>query len=75
MTLVPDQQVVEVMEFETDNPVMQGEMTVTFTLTDADGGTEIVAAHEGVPAGVSPDDNEYGWQMSPGKLVALVEAG
>ena len=27
----------------------------------------------GVPPGVSPEDNELGWQMSMGKLAALVE--
>jgi uncharacterized protein YndB with AHSA1/START domain len=73
--LVPDQQVVQVIEFETDQPAMQGEMTVTFTLSDVDGGTEVDAVHEDVPAGVSPSDNEYGWRMSLGKLAELVEAG
>ena len=34
--LVPDARVVEVIEFETADPAMQGEMTVTTTLTDAD---------------------------------------
>jgi uncharacterized protein YndB with AHSA1/START domain len=72
--LVPDQQVVEVDEFETTDPSLQGEMTITFTLTDADGGTDLHAVHEGVPAGVSPADNEHGWRMSLGKLAALVEA-
>lgn len=73
--LVENEQVVEVVEFETTDPTMLGEMTMTFTLTDADGGTELVAVHEGVPPGVSPADNELGWRMSLGKLAALVEAG
>lgn len=70
--LVPNEQVVEVMEFETDDPAMRGEMTVTYTLTDADGGTELRAVHEGVPPGVSPGDNETGWRMSLDKLETLV---
>ncbi|KFE66447.1 SRPBCC family protein [Hyalangium minutum] len=73
--LVPDEQVIEVVEFETENPAMRGEMTITFTLTDADGGTELLAVHDGVPSGVPPSDNELGWQMSLAKLAALVEAG
>jgi uncharacterized protein YndB with AHSA1/START domain len=73
--LVPDAQVVEVVEFETDNPALSGEMTISFTLTDADGGTEILAVHEGVPSGVPPADNELGWRLSLAKLAALVEAG
>lgn len=72
--LVPDEMVVETMEFESSDPSMQGEMTVTFTLSDADGGTGLLAVHEGVPAGVSPADNEAGWTMSLDKLAKLVEA-
>jgi len=71
--LVPDEQVVEAMEFETDDPGMRGEMTVTFTLSDAGGGTEVIAVHSGLPAGLSAADNEIGWRMSLEKLARLVE--
>jgi uncharacterized protein YndB with AHSA1/START domain len=73
--LVANERVVEVLEFETDDPAMRGEMTIAFSLTDAYGGTELVAVHEGVPPGVPPADNDTGWQMSLAKLAALVEAG
>ena len=73
VALVPDEQVVETLEFESSDPSMQGEMTVTFTLRDAAGGTEIVAEHAGVPAGIPPADNELGWRLSLGKLARLVE--
>jgi uncharacterized protein YndB with AHSA1/START domain len=73
--LVPNEQVVEVMEFETDDEAMRGEMTVTFMLVDADGGTDILAVHDNVPPGVSPADNQTGWRMSLEKLARLVEAG
>jgi uncharacterized protein YndB with AHSA1/START domain len=73
--LVPNEQVVEVMEFETADAVMRGEMMVRFTLTDAGGGTDVLAVHDNVPPGVSPADNETGWQMSLDKLAAFVEAG
>jgi hypothetical protein len=33
--LVPDTEVVQTVEFETDDPAMQGEMTITYTLADA----------------------------------------
>jgi uncharacterized protein YndB with AHSA1/START domain len=71
--LLPDAEVVEVVEFETDDPAMQGEMTITYTLADADGGTEITGRHENLPPGVSPADNELGWRMSIDKLAQLVE--
>jgi uncharacterized protein YndB with AHSA1/START domain len=71
--LVPNQLVVEVMEFETSHPAMQGEMTVTFSLAAKDGGTELQATHENVPSGIAEADNEAGWRMSLDKLAALVE--
>ena len=73
LKLVPNEQIVEVDEFETDNPAMSGEMTITITLADADGGTDLLAVHDGLPSGVSPADNETGWRMSLGKLAALLE--
>jgi uncharacterized protein YndB with AHSA1/START domain len=73
--LVKDEQVVEVVEFETTDPALRGEMTITFSLVDTDGGTDVVAVHDGLPSGVPPADNETGWQMSLANLAALVEAG
>jgi uncharacterized protein YndB with AHSA1/START domain len=72
--LVPNEQVVEVDEFETTDPTMQGEMTITITLTDADGGTNVHGVHDGLPSGVSIVDNELGWRLALEKLAALVEA-
>ena len=72
--LVPNEQVVEVDEFETTDPAMSGPMTITITLADKDGGTELVAVHDGLPAGVSPADNELGWRLSLAKLATIVEA-
>src|SRR2546422_8016062 len=36
--LVPNEQVVEVVEFETTDPALRGEMTITYTRADADHG-------------------------------------
>ena len=75
VTLVPDERVIETVEFETTDPAMQGEMTITLTLADADGGTELLAIHDGLPPGLSLADNETGWRESLAKLPALVESG
>lgn len=73
-TLAPDTEVVQVIEFESEDPSMQGEMTITYTLSDAaDGGTDLVGVHEGLPPGVDVAENELGWSMSMDKLAALVE--
>ena len=74
VTLVPNERIVEVVEFETTDPGMQGEMTITITLRDVDGGTELAAVHDNLPPGLSSADNETGWRMSLDKLAALVEA-
>ena len=71
--LVPDTEVVQVVEFETDDPELQGEMTITYTLADASGGTDVVGLHEHLPPGLSPADNEAGWRMSIDNLARLVE--
>jgi uncharacterized protein YndB with AHSA1/START domain len=73
--LLTNEQVVEVVQFETTDPELRGEMTITIALSDAAGGTDVLAVHDGLPPGVSTADNEVGWQSSLGKLAALVEAG
>ena len=73
--LVPGQRVVEVVEFETDEPSMHGEMTIRYTLVQSGDGTDLVASHEGLPPGLSADDNALGWRLSLGQLARLVESG
>ena len=71
--LVPNKLVVEVVEFETADPALRGEMTITITLADAGSGTDVLAVHDGLPHGLSTADNEAGWRSSLAKLAALVE--
>ena len=75
--LLPGEQVVWVVEFETADPSMRDAMTITFTLAEAEAeaGTDLFAVHEGLPRGLSTTDNELGWRLSLGKLAALVESG
>lgn len=74
--LVPDEQVVEVSEFETTDPALSTTMTMTTTLTDAEGGgTDVHILHEGLPDAVPAADNELGTRMSLDKLAELVETG
>src|ERR1035437_380095 len=72
--LVADEQVVEVFEFETTDSELRGEMTLTTTLADADGGTDVLVVHEGIPNSVRTIDNETGTRMALANLAALVEA-
>lgn len=72
--LVPDEQVVEVLQFETADPALRGTMTMTTTLTAADGGTDVLVVHEGIPDAVPAADNETGTRMALANLARLVEA-
>jgi len=71
--LVRNEQVIEAVAFETADPAMQGEMTITTTLADVEGGTELVAVHDHLPPGLSEADNETGWRMSLDKLAAFLD--
>jgi uncharacterized protein YndB with AHSA1/START domain len=71
--LVPDEQVVEVSSFETDEPALATEMTMTTTLVDAGDGTDVTILHEGIPDAVPPADNEAGTRMALANLARLVE--
>ena len=48
-------------------------MTMTTTLTEADGGTDIVVVHEGIPDSVPAADNEMGTRMALANLAKFVE--
>jgi uncharacterized protein YndB with AHSA1/START domain len=72
--LVPNELVVEVLEFETADPELRGEMTMSTTLLDSDGGTDGVVMHEGMPSGLSTTDNETGTRMALANHATPVEA-
>ncbi|HTF50854.1 MAG TPA: SRPBCC domain-containing protein [Pseudonocardia sp.] len=72
--LRPDEQVVEVLEFEAAAAELRGEMTMTTTLADAEsGGTLVTIRHDGIPDAVPAADNEVGTRMALDKLAMFVE--
>jgi uncharacterized protein YndB with AHSA1/START domain len=70
--LVPDEKIVEVVEFEWQDPRFAGEMKLTTSFTDTDEGTEVTVLCEDIPAGIRPEDNEAGTEQALQKLAALV---
>ena len=73
--IVEDERVVEVIEFESEDAALAGEMTMTTTLRDVPDGTEVELRHDGIPDAVPPDQNETGTRMSLTKLASYVERG
>ncbi|HEU5036903.1 MAG TPA: SRPBCC domain-containing protein [Nocardioides sp.] len=72
LELVEDERVVELVGFEADDPDLAGVITMTTTLRDVDGGTEVVLRLDGMPDAVPPADNETGTRMALAKLARLV---
>jgi uncharacterized protein YndB with AHSA1/START domain len=73
--LVPDEKIVEAIEFDSRDPKFAGAMKMTTRLADADGGTEITILCQDLPPGIRPEDNEEGTRQALQKLAALVENG
>jgi uncharacterized protein YndB with AHSA1/START domain len=71
--LVPNERIVWVTAFESQEADFAGEMKITWSLTDADGGTEVAVRCEDIPNGIRLEDNELGSRASLRKLAAYVE--
>lgn len=73
VALVPDKKIVEAIEFESPHLRFAGEMTMTTSLADAEGGTEITILCQDIPPGIRLEDNEIGCRSALQNLAALVE--
>ena len=73
LELVPNEKIVHTDKFETDDPSMQGTMTVTIKLTPVEGGTLLEIEQAGIPVGPAASGAPYGWAQSLDKLAQLVE--
>lgn len=73
MKLVPGQQIVEEVDFESEDPAFAGTMTITTTLTPAPGGTLVLFEATNVPAGISPQDHYEGMMSSLKNLATFTE--
>jgi uncharacterized protein YndB with AHSA1/START domain len=71
--LVPYERVVQLVEFESEQPGMSGKMRVTWDLADAGRGTNVTVVCEDIPRGIRLEDNEVGSASSLQKLARLVE--
>jgi uncharacterized protein YndB with AHSA1/START domain len=71
--LAPYSRIVEVVEFDSEDPAFAGEMRITVTFADAAEGTEITFLCQDIPEGIRPEDNEQGCKESLQKLATLLE--
>lgn len=71
--LVPDERVVEEIEFQSGDPAFAGAMTVVTTLEPVDGGTKVTMRCENVPDGIRPEDHAAGIASTLANLAAFTE--
>ncbi|MGH9158456.1 MAG: SRPBCC family protein [Vicinamibacteraceae bacterium] len=64
MELVPDERIVQLVEFESDDPAFAGEMKMTWAFTAVPAGTEVSILAENVPGGIRQEDHEAGFRSS-----------
>ena len=71
--LTPPSRIVEAIIFDSDDAGFAGEMIMNVTLEGKNGGTEVTIVFENIPAGIRPEDNEQGTELSLQKLAKYVE--
>ena len=71
--LIPNTQVVQAVDFVSDDPGNAGTMTMTWDLTPVDTGTRVDIRAENVPAGISAEDHAAGLASSLANLSSYVE--
>lgn len=71
--LVPDKRIVEVVEFESEDPAFAGEMSITTLLVPGTGGTQVTVLCENVPPGIRRDDHLQGINSSLKNLADFTE--
>jgi uncharacterized protein YndB with AHSA1/START domain len=71
--LIPDEKIVEAVEFESEDPKYQGTMTITTTLVPVQGGTKVSFLAENVPPGISEADHKAGMDSTLKKLANFLE--
>jgi uncharacterized protein YndB with AHSA1/START domain len=73
LKLIPDEQIVQLIEFESEDPAFAGSMTLTWALADVSGGTEVTILCENVPEGIRTSDHEAGMRSTLENLAAFTE--
>ena len=70
--IAPPERIVQAITFDTDDPAFMGEMIMTVSLRERDGGTATTIAFDQLPPGIRPEDNDAGTRSSLDKLARWV---
>jgi uncharacterized protein YndB with AHSA1/START domain len=72
--IVPDDRVVQAVDFVSDDPAFSGTMTMTWTVRAVGGRTRVEITADDVPDGISADDHAAGLTSSLENLAEYVES-
>lgn len=74
LQLVPDQRIVQAVDFVSEDPANAGTMTMTWELAEQPGGgTRVTIRADDVPDGISADDHASGLASSLANLASHLE--
>lgn len=71
--IVPDERVVQAVDFVSDDPAFAGTMIMTWEVTAVGGGTRVDITAEEVPDGISAEDHTAGLASSLANLAEHLE--
>src|SRR5262249_38779303 len=74
LELTPPTRIVQAITFASPDPAFAGEMSMTVTLDDRNGATDVTITFDGIPPGIRPEDNDAGTRSSLDKLAGYVES-
>jgi uncharacterized protein YndB with AHSA1/START domain len=72
--IVPNDRVVQAVDFVSGDPALAGTMTMTWAVRADDGGTRVEVTADDVPDGISADDHAAGLTSSLDNLAGYVES-
>ncbi|MEF3305622.1 SRPBCC domain-containing protein [Paenibacillus sp. GYB003] len=73
LELVPDERIVQSVEFQSDDPAFAGEMIMTWTFAAVPEGTAVTIVCENVPEGIRKEDHDVGLRSSLENLAEYIE--
>jgi uncharacterized protein YndB with AHSA1/START domain len=71
--IVADECIVQAVDFESDDPVFGGTMTITWSLEGVPTGTRVTVICQNVPRGISKEDHDEGLKSTLQNLANHVE--
>jgi uncharacterized protein YndB with AHSA1/START domain len=73
--LIPNERIMQAVDFVSDDPRFAGTMTMSWILTPRGQATEVSIIAENVPPGISKQDHDEGINSSLANLARFVEGG